>query len=214
VDPVTLVDEVRRCGVLPVVSLDDASAAVAVGSALAAGGLPLIEVTFRTDAAPDAIRRLSTERPDLLVGAGTILEVGQAETAVDAGARFLVTPGFSASLAAWAGGAGVPIVPGVQTATEVMAALELGLDVLKFFPAAIAGGPTGLDALSGPFPDVSFIPTGGIGPSDLGDYLVRPNVLACGGTWLTPPEAVAAGDVDSIETAAREAVRLVAAART
>jgi 2-dehydro-3-deoxyphosphogluconate aldolase/(4S)-4-hydroxy-2-oxoglutarate aldolase len=206
-------EAIGRHGVLPVVVLHDADWAVPVGEALAAGGLPLVEVTFRTPAAAEAIRRLAGFLPDLLVGAGTVTSVDQAEAATAAGARFLVSPGLSGTVVRWALAADIPIIPGIQTATEVMAAIDLGLGVLKFFPAAASGGPAAVAAMGGPFPDISLVPTGGVRPTDLATYLRLPNVLACGGTWLAPPDVVAAGDLGRVSQLAAEATRIADEAR-
>lgn len=205
----TVLRDIRDHAVLPVVVIEDADRALDLGDALAAGGLPLAEITFRTPAAASAIRALTEHRPDLLVGAGTITTVREAESAVAAGSRFLVSPGLSSDVVEYAGSVGVPIMPGVQTATEIMAATAMGVEVLKFFPAAVSGGTAALSSLAGPFPGTWFVPTGGIGPADLRTYLELPNVWACGGTWLTPPDEVADGRFDLISELAAEAVGLV-----
>jgi 2-dehydro-3-deoxyphosphogluconate aldolase / (4S)-4-hydroxy-2-oxoglutarate aldolase len=207
------VSRFREFGVLPVVVIDRPEDAPNLGAALLAGGLPCAEVTFRTPAAGAAIRSLAFAHPEVLVGAGSVLSVEQAEEAVAAGARFVVSPGLDLAVVDWCIASDVPVVPGVMTPTEVTAALGRGLHLLKFFPAATAGGPAAVHALSGPFPDVEFIPTGGIGPDNLADYLRLPMVAACGATWPVPRALIARGEFDRIEELVAEAVALVAECR-
>lgn len=199
--------------VLPVVALDRVEDALPLGEALAAGGLPCVEVTFRTDAAAGAVERLRTSLPELLVGAGTIRTTDQARRAAEAGAHLVVSPGLDRTVVTECLERGLSVLPGVQTPTEVMAAMSLGLDVLKFFPAGVAGGPDALAALAGPFPEVRFVPTGGIGSADLEDYLRLPAVLACGGTWLADAATIAEGDFAMISRRAAAAVTTVAEVR-
>ncbi|MDN4489605.1 bifunctional 4-hydroxy-2-oxoglutarate aldolase/2-dehydro-3-deoxy-phosphogluconate aldolase [Demequina sp. SYSU T00068] len=184
---------------VPVVVIDDASAADALGGALAAGGLPVAEVTFRTAAAPEAIRRLA-DRGDILVGAGTVLTPAQVDAAVDAGATYVVSPGTSRAVVERAAERGVLALPGAITATEIQAALELGVTTVKFFPAGTSGGPKAIAGLSAAFVDVSFVPTGGVSLDNLGDYLALPSVAAVGGSWMVPRAAVAAGEVAHLTT--------------
>lgn len=198
--------------VIPVVVINDANRAPMLGEALLAGGIPVAEVTFRTSAAPAAIREMSAV-PGLLVGAGTVIDPGQVDKAAEAGAKFIVSPGLSAAVVARALFHGIPVYPGTVTPTEVMAALDLGLTTLKFFPAGTYGGPAALRNLGAPFPQVRFIPTGGVSAENLHDYLVLPNVAAVGGSWMVPQHAIDAGDSASIvrlcsqaATAAREAL--------
>jgi 2-dehydro-3-deoxyphosphogluconate aldolase/(4S)-4-hydroxy-2-oxoglutarate aldolase len=201
----TALAALRESGVVPVVTIDDAAAAVALGEALLEAGLPVAEITARTDAAFEAIGALTAALPELLVGAGTILDADMARRAVDAGSGFLVSPGLAVDVVEAAGAVGVPIVPGTFTASEVMAARRLGCSVLKLFPA---GGATGVDlvrALGSVFPDVEFVPTGGIGLGDLEDYLARSNVMACGGSWIAPRDLVAAGEFAEVGRRAAEA---------
>jgi 2-dehydro-3-deoxyphosphogluconate aldolase/(4S)-4-hydroxy-2-oxoglutarate aldolase len=192
--------------VVPVVVIDDADKAVAVARALVAGGLPVIEVTMRTSAAPAAIAAIAAEVPEAHVGAGTVLSAEQARSIVAAGARFIVSPGLHEDVVATANELGVPIIPGVATATEALQAWNLGLRELKFFPAEQAGGVAMIKSLSSVFRDVTFMPTGGVSTANLKDYLALPSVLACGGSWLTPAAAIAAGDYDQITKLAREAL--------
>jgi 2-dehydro-3-deoxyphosphogluconate aldolase / (4S)-4-hydroxy-2-oxoglutarate aldolase len=200
-------------GVVPVVVLEQPSAARRLGAALRAGGLPVAEVTFRTAAAGEAIRALADD-PALLVGAGTVIRPEQVDEAVAAGARFIVSPGLSERVVERCREHGVPVVPGVATASDVMAALDLGLDVLKLFPAEACGGVATLKALAGPFPGVRFVPTGGISAANAGSYLALPSVAAVGGSWMVAPQLVRSGDFDAVRRLAGEAVALVAEARS
>ena len=190
---------------IAVTVLEDSQAAGSLAAALTAGGLRCVEVTLRTDSALDTIATMSRE-PSLLVGAGTVLSAGQAARAVDAGARFVVSPGFDPEVVAWCTDRGVPVFPGVATPTDIMAALRAGLDTVKFFPAGQLGGPAMLKALGGPFRTVRFIPTGGVDASNVGTYLALPNVIAVGGTWMVPPALLGAGDWAGVERLTREAV--------
>lgn len=194
--------------VMPVVVLHDAEAAVPLARALVAGGLPGIEVTLRTPAALGAIERIAAEVPEAVVGAGTVTTPEQAAAAAGAGARFLVSPGSTATLAAAMADTGLPFLPGVSTVSEALALLERGVSELKFFPAEAAGGAAFLKSLSGPLPQVRFCPTGGITPASAPDYLALPNVGCVGGSWLTPADAVAAGDWDRVTDLARQAAAL------
>jgi 2-dehydro-3-deoxyphosphogluconate aldolase/(4S)-4-hydroxy-2-oxoglutarate aldolase len=195
--------------VLPVVVAHSADEGVAIARALVAGGLPAIELTLRTDAALDAIRAISQEVPDILIGAGTITRPGHAKLAADAGAKFLVSPGTTGSLLKAMLDTGLPFLPGVATLSEVLAALEAGLTELKFFPAEAAGGTAFLKSVSGPVPTARFCPTGGITAASAPSYLALPNVGCVGGSWLTPADAVASGDWDRITKLAAEAAELL-----
>ncbi|MFI6338079.1 bifunctional 4-hydroxy-2-oxoglutarate aldolase/2-dehydro-3-deoxy-phosphogluconate aldolase [Streptomyces sp. NPDC050535] len=194
--------------VVPVVVLTDAADAVPLARALVAGGLPAIEVTLRTPAALDAIRAIAAEVPDAVVGAGTVLSPAQVARCVDAGARFLVSPGWTDVLLAAMEGSGVPFLPGVSTTSEVVALLERGVREMKFFPAQAAGGTAYLRSLAGPLPQARFCPTGGIGADSAPEYLALPNVGCVGGSWMLPEDAVAARDWARIESLAREAAAL------
>ena len=204
-----LLNQLGELGIIPVVVIEDAADAPRLGQALSKGGLPCAEITFRTPAAAAAIRAMSTACPEVLVGAGTILTVEQAETAVTAGAKFIVTPGFDAAVVDWCIDKDVPIVPGVMTPTEINMALNKGLSLLKFFPAEAAGGIKTLKAVGGPYVDVKFIPTGGINPANLADYLSLPMVHACGGSWLVNKQLIAAGDFERIEELAAAGAQFV-----
>ncbi|MFE7973092.1 bifunctional 4-hydroxy-2-oxoglutarate aldolase/2-dehydro-3-deoxy-phosphogluconate aldolase [Streptomyces shenzhenensis] len=198
--------------VLPVVVLADAADAVPLARALVAGGLPAIEVTLRTPAALTAIRAVAAEVPDAVVGAGTVLDRAQVDDSCAAGARFLVSPGWTDALLAAMAGSGVPFLPGVSTTSEVVALLERGVREMKFFPAQAAGGTVYLKSLAGPLPQARFCPTGGIGPANAAEYLSLPNVGCVGGTWMVPADAVAARDWPRIEALARAAANLRPAA--
>ncbi|AJP01784.1 keto-deoxy-phosphogluconate aldolase [Streptomyces cyaneogriseus subsp. noncyanogenus] len=194
--------------VVPVVVLDDAADAVPLARALVAGGLPAIEVTLRTPAALDAIRAIAEGVPEAVVGAGTVITPDQVAEAVAAGARFLVSPGWTDGLLAAMRASGVPFLPGVSTTSEVVALLERGVREMKFFPAEAAGGTAYLRSLAGPLPQARFCPTGGIGPHSAPAYLALPNVGCVGGSWMLPKEAVAAGDWQRVEALARAAAEL------
>lgn len=195
--------------VVPVLVIERAGDAAPLGERLKAGGLPCAEVTLRTPEALSAIRVLAAD-PEMLVGAGTVTRVEQVDDAVEAGARFIVSPGLDASVVARSAELGVPAIPGVSTPTEIMAAMRLGVEVVKFFPAEASGGIAMLRALGGPFPSLRFIPTGGITTSNLSQYLERPEVIAVGGTWIAPPDLVAGSDWAQIERRTAEAVVLAA----
>jgi len=193
---------------VPVIEIQDAQQAVPLGNALLQGGLPVAEVTFRSKAAPEAIRRMS-EMSGLCVGAGTIINVEQAKLAISSGASYLVSPGCFPKVIAFAKEKGIPIFPGVATPTDIGTALEAGVEVLKFFPAEAYGGLGTLKALSGPFPQVRFIPTGGISEKNLANYLAHPKVLACGGSWMVEKGLLAEGKWDEVRSRVAAAVALV-----
>ncbi|GAA0403897.1 bifunctional 4-hydroxy-2-oxoglutarate aldolase/2-dehydro-3-deoxy-phosphogluconate aldolase [Microbispora corallina] len=194
--------------VVPVVVVDDAETAVPLARALVTGGLPMIEITLRTPAALEAVRRVAAEVPEAVVGAGTVRTPDDVEAAVEAGARFLVSPGTTPALLAALLGSGVLFLPGAATATEAMTLAERGIKEMKFFPAEAAGGVAYLKSLGGPLPDVRFCPTGGVTPRNAPSYLALPNVGCVGGSWLTPADALASGDFGRIEKLAAEAATL------
>ena len=200
--------------VIPVLTINDARVAVPLALALREGGLPVLEVTLRTPAALRAIELIAAEVPDVVVGAGTVLDAGQFEAASKAGSRFVVSPGFSTELAACARATGVPCLPGVVTASEIMSALAEGFDTLKFFPAAQAGGAPLLKAFSGPFANVRFCPTGGIDVGNAADYLALANVACVGMSSIAPPALIDQGDFEAITARARAAAALPRAAVT
>ena len=201
-------EEIAKLKVVPVVALDDEKDAVALADALIAGGLPVAEITFRTAAAEGSIRAISQQRPQMLVGAGTITTLDQAKRAIAAGAKFLVTPGFSDEITAYAVERGMPIFPGVCTPTEIMMTLKYQLPVVKFFPAGQYGGLPTIKALNGPFPSLKFMPTGGVSTKNLKEYLAYPNIVACGGSWMVKKELISAGRFDEIQRMTAEAVAL------
>ncbi|MEU4985615.1 bifunctional 4-hydroxy-2-oxoglutarate aldolase/2-dehydro-3-deoxy-phosphogluconate aldolase [Streptomyces sp. NPDC021969] len=196
--------------VVPVVVVDDLADAVPLAKALVAGGLPAIEVTLRTPVALDAIRAIAAEVPGAVVGAGTLLTAEQVTEVVAAGARFLVSPGWTDTLLDAMRGSGVPFLPGVSTTSEVVALLERGVREMKFFPAEAAGGTAYLKALAAPLPQARFCPTGGITPASAPEYLALPNVGCVGGSWMLPKDAVAGRDWGRVEALAREAAALSA----
>ena len=198
----------RQSPVMPVIVVNDAAVAVDLARALVAGGIRTLELTLRTKAALAAMRRIRDEVPDALVGAGTVRTRAHLEAALDAGAQFGLSPGLTPELAAAARASGVPFIPGVATASEAMHAQDEGFNILKLFPAEAVGGIKLLKALAGPLPELRFCPTGGIDASNAPAYLAQPNVLAVGGSWLTPAEALAAQDWDRITALAREASAL------
>jgi 2-dehydro-3-deoxyphosphogluconate aldolase/(4S)-4-hydroxy-2-oxoglutarate aldolase len=193
--------------IIPVIAIDDAGDASGLGDALVAGGLPIAEITFRTDAAEQSIRTLA-RRSDLLVGAGTVLNVETVKRAVDAGAKFIVSPGFNPKVVSWCVANKVPITPGTATPTDVEMALDHGLDVVKFFPCEAIGGLKTLKAIAAPYGMMRFIPTGGITLENLEEYLKFPKILACGGSWMVGKEMIAAKQFDKIRDLSRQAVQL------
>jgi 2-dehydro-3-deoxyphosphogluconate aldolase / (4S)-4-hydroxy-2-oxoglutarate aldolase len=202
---VTLDQILNLAPVIPVLVIDDVAHAVPLARALVAGGLNVLEVTFRTEAAADCIRAMIAEVKGAVVGAGTVLDAPMRQAAADLGCRFAVSPG----LIPGEGPAGpVPLLPGVATATELMAGLAAGFDYFKLFPANVAGGPGALKAFQSPFAKARFCPTGGVSAANAAEYLALPNVICVGGSWVAPPDAVKAGDWDRIERLAREAAAL------
>lgn len=201
------IKELYRIGIVPVVALEDAADALPLGAALKKGGVSAIEVTFRTAAAADAIRLLTREMPELLVGAGTVLTKAQADAAIEAGAKFIVSPGFQPELVSYVLSKGVPMCPGTATPGEMEQAMALGLSAVKFFPAEQNGGAPMLKALSAPYRDLLFMPTGGVKLENLRNYLALDQVFACGGTWLATKDDIKAKTFDKITARTREAVK-------
>ncbi len=195
-------------GVVPVVKIDKAADAPKLARALAAGDLPVAEITFRTAAAEDSIRSINREVPEVLLGAGTVLTVEQAKKALAAGAKFVVAPGFNAKVVDYVLSQGVPMIPGVSSPSEIEQALERGLEVLKFFPAGATGGLEYIKAVVGPYGNVQFVPTGGVEPGNMRDYLVHKNVFAVGGTWIAKDTMISAGKFEEITKLAQEAATL------
>ena len=207
------VESVVARGVVPVVNLSDADSATQVADALLRGGLPIAEITFRSDAADHAIAKIAS-RADVRVGAGTVIDSELVDRAVAAGATFIVTPGFSAPVVERCLELGIPVIPGVGGATDIMSALAYGLSVLKLFPVDALGGTQTVKALSGPFPQVRFVPTGGVTAANAGEYLALPSVTAVGGSWITPPAALASHQFEEVERLAADAVAICAATRS
>ena len=199
--------------VVPLVQADDPAVAVATSRALAAGGLQVAEVVFRTDRALECLQAVADDVPEMIAGAGTVLSAEQARAAIVNGAKFIVSPGLDDGVVAVAKDHGVPVYPGTMTPSEVQHAFNLGLDTVKFFPASIAGGIPALKALASVFRTMKFMPTGGVSPGNLADFLAVPAVLACGGSWLTPGDAIAVGNYEKITQLAAEAVAIARAAR-
>ncbi|MCL2224300.1 MAG: bifunctional 4-hydroxy-2-oxoglutarate aldolase/2-dehydro-3-deoxy-phosphogluconate aldolase [Defluviitaleaceae bacterium] len=204
----TIFEKLSEMRIVPVIVIEDAAKAVPLAKALCEGGLPCAEVTFRTAAAADAISEMVRAFPQMLVGAGTILSPQQADEAAKAGAKFMVSPGLNPLTVRHCTEKGIPMLPGVCTPSEVEQGLSLGLDVLKFFPAEAAGGVNMLKALSGPYRNINFVPTGGIGAANLREYLALKNVIACGGSWMVSGELIESGDFAKITELTREAAAL------
>ncbi len=209
-----ILSKFEALGIVPVIRLDREQDALPLAAALLEAGLPCAEITFRTAAAEGAIRTLVAHHPEMLVGAGTILSRDQAERAAASGARFIVSPGFSPLIVEWCIERGLMAVPGVATPSEIMAALERGLQAVKFFPAELLGGVRMLKALGDIFPGMRFLPTGGISDSNLAEYLKLPNVIACGGTWLVSSQLILSGQFAEITRLARQAMAIADGARS
>lgn len=209
--PEILQDRLARCGVVSILVIDRAEDALHVGEALLEAGVAAMEVTFRTEAAAEAIRLLVNKLPEALVGAGTVLDIRALASARDEGAQFVVTPGLNSVVVSKAVDIGMPIYPGVMTPGEVERGMMFGLDILKFFPAEQAGGVSMLKALSGPYghTGVRFIPTGGVSEKNLTEYLRLPNVLACGGTWIARRDLIENRDWEGIKAIARKTASLI-----
>ena len=198
--------KIQKIGIVPVVVLNDAKDAKPLGQALCEGGLPCAEVTFRTDAAEESIRIMSEEFPDMLVGAGTVLTTEQVDRAVNAGAKFIVSPGLNPNVVKYCVDKGIPITPGTANPSDIEQALELGLDVVKFFPAEAAGGLKMIKAMAAPYTTMKFMPTGGIHAGNINEYLAFDKILACGGSWMVNGELIKAGKFDEIRDLTKEAV--------
>lgn len=194
-----------QSGVVPVVVLEDAKDAVPTAKAMLAGGIDVMEITFRTAAAADSIKAVAQECPDMVVGAGTVVNLEQCKLAVECGAKFIVSPGYDEETVAWCCDNGVPVTPGCVTPTEIMMALKHGLKVLKFFPANVYGGLSAIKSLAGPFGGVKFIPTGGVNAQNLAEFISSPYIHAVGGSWICPKADIAAGNFDKITALCKEA---------
>jgi len=201
----TVLERLARSIVVPVVVLDKAEDAIPTAKAMLAGGIDVMEITFRTAAAPDAIKAVAENCPDVLVGAGTVMNLEQCKLAVEMGAKFIVSPGFDQEVVAWCVENGVAVTPGCVTPTEMMAAIKLGVKVLKFFPANVYGGLNAMKNLAGPFVGIKFLPTGGVNTGNIKEYIDAPFIHAVGGSWVCPKAEIAAGNFEKITQLCAEA---------
>ena len=205
----TVLERMANAGVVPVVVIDDAKHAIPTARAMLAGGIDVMEITFRTAAAPDAIKSVSESCPDMLVGAGTVLNLEQCRLAIEMGAKFIVSPGFDRDVVAYCIQNNVPVTPGCVTPTEITAAVNMGLRVIKFFPANIYGGLNAMKNLAAPFGMVKFLPTGGINTDNIKEYLSAPFIHAVGGSWVCPKSDIAAENFDNITKLCRDARKAI-----
>lgn len=203
-----MIETLKKIGIVPVVKINRAETAVGLAKALCKGGLPAAEITFRTDAAEEAIRQIAREIPEVFVCAGTVLNVENAEKAVKAGAKAIISPGTNLDVVRWCVNHSVPVIPGCATPTEVEACMREGLELVKLFPAEVVGGVKMLKALAGPYASMTFMPTGGINTKNVGEYLALKNVAACGGSWIVPEKLLDEERYEEIEALAREAAAL------
>lgn len=201
-----LIERIHRAGIIPVVKINNSKNAVPLAKALYKGGIPAIEITLRTEAGINSIHDIAENVPEMIIGAGTVLTIKQAEAAVSAGAQFIVSPGLNLKLVQWCKENDVTIMPGVSSATEIETAMEYGLNVLKFFPAESSGGTAAIKSFAGPFGDLKFMPTGGINENNFHDYLSLKNVIACGGSWMAPESDIDSENFDKIESSAKSAI--------
>jgi Entner-Doudoroff aldolase len=208
---VAALNRFSEIGIIPVVVLNDAKDAEPLGKALMEGGLPAAEVTFRTEAAEESIKIMAEKYPDMLVGAGTVLTKEQVDKAVAAGAKFIVSPGFDPEIVKYCLEIDIPVCPGIQTPTELIQAVKMGLDHVKFFPAENAGGLSMINAVGAAFPNVKFMPTGGINASNVVDYLKSGRIFCCGGSWMVKGDLIKAGDFEKIKALVSEAAAIVKA---
>ena len=208
-----VLEKIQKIGIVPVVVLDDAKDAAPLAKALCEGGLPCAEVTFRTAAAEESIRIMAKEFPEMLVGAGTVLTTEQVDRAVNAGAKFIVSPGLNPEVVKYCVNKGIPVTPGTSNPSDVEMAISLGLDVVKFFPAEPSGGLNMIKAVAAPYTMLKFMPTGGLNPQNVTSYLQYDKIFACGGSWMVKGNLVKEGAFDEITRLTKEAVELVRAAR-
>ena len=204
-----VIKRIEETKIIPVVVIDDADKAEELAGALIKGGIGCAEITFRTEAAREAIRIMSTEHPEMFIGAGTVLNKEQVDDAVSAGAKFIVSPGLNPEVVRYCLDKDITVIPGVMTPTEIEAAMSLGLDVVKFFPAEAAGGLKMIKAMAAPYKNIRFLPTGGINASNIADYLEDPHVIACGGSWMVSKDLIAQGDFNGITRRTAEAVSML-----
>jgi len=202
----SILERIGKIGIVPVIKIDDVEKAVPLAKALAAGGIPCVEITFRTAQGEEAIRRIARETPKTLVGAGTVLTMDQVDRAIGAGAQFIVSPGINPKVVAYCLQKGIPVTPGCANPSDIEQALEFGLDVVKFFPAEQAGGLEYIKAVSAPYPGLKFIPTGGISSGNIARYIAFDKVLACGSSWMATADLINAGDFEKITSLTREAI--------
>lgn len=202
----TIIEELSKIGIVPVIALDDVKDAVPLAKALIDGGLACAEITFRTDAAEESIKRITSQYPEMIVGAGTVLTTEQADRAVNAGASFIVSPGLNPKVVSYCVSKNIPVIPGCANPSDIEAAIELGLKTVKFFPAEAAGGIKMIKAMSAPYSQVKFMPTGGITADNLNEYLSFNKIICCGGSWMVSKEMISAGQFDKITELTKEAV--------
>lgn len=202
-----VLEQIGKIGIVPVIKIDDVEKAVPLAKALMEGGIPCAEITFRTAQGEEAIRRVAGELPDILLGAGTVLTTEQVDRAIDAGAKFIVSPGLNPKVVAYCVEKGIPVTPGCSSPSDIERALEFGLDVIKFFPAEQSGGLNFIKAVAAPYPNVRFMPTGGINAGNISNYLAYDKIVACGGSWMVPADLINQGSFDEIACLCREAVR-------
>ncbi len=193
-----VIEKLAKAGIVPVVVLEDAKDAVPTAKAMVAGGIDVMEITFRTAAAADSIQAVAENCPEMLVGAGTVLNLEQCKLAVEKGAKFIVSPGFDAEVVAWCVEKGIAVCPGCVTPTEIMAAIKLGLKIVKFFPANVYGGLNAMKNLAAPFVGIKFIPTGGVNTENIKEYITAPFIHAVGGSWVCPKADISAGNFEKI----------------
>ncbi|MCL2016796.1 MAG: bifunctional 4-hydroxy-2-oxoglutarate aldolase/2-dehydro-3-deoxy-phosphogluconate aldolase [Defluviitaleaceae bacterium] len=204
-----IMEQISKIGIVPVVKLDSAKDAVPLAEALIAGGLACAEITFRTNAAEESIKNISQKFPEMLVGAGTVLTLEQLDKAINAGAKFIVAPGFNPEIVKACIAKKIPVAPGCSNPSDMEGAMALGLRTVKFFPAENVGGIAAIKAMSAPYGDLTFMPTGGVNSKNINDYLSFPKVIACGGSWMVDPKLIASGDFAEITRLTREAVNTV-----
>lgn len=205
----TFFEKVNKTGIVPVVVLNAVEDAVPLAQALLKGGIDFMEITFRTSCAAECIAKISKEVPEMTVGAGTVINLEQAETAVENGAKFIVSPGLDTDIVAWATGNDIPVIPGAVTPTEIMKAIRSGLNVIKFFPADVFGGIKAIKALSAPFGQVKFLPTGGVSETNLKDFIENKSVTAVGGSWVCKKDDIANRDWEKITELSHKAVEII-----
>lgn len=205
----TFFEKVYKTGIVPVVVLEKAEDAVPLAKALLKGGIDFMEITFRTACAADAIALISSEVPEMTVGAGTVINIEQAARAVDSGAKFIVSPGLDVGVVGWAQENDIPVIPGCVTPTEIMKAISLGLNVVKFFPADVFGGIKAIKALSAPFGQIKFLPTGGVSEANLSEFIANKSVAAIGGSWVCKKDDIANHDWDKITALSANAVKII-----